>query len=443
VTAPSLTQATWQGPLPTRRRQRRGVLLPVVGLVVLGMCGLLFVGLVSDSVGGIGGVVVGALCALLPVGPVVATFLWLDRWEPEPPRLLLLAFGWGAGVAALTALLINTGAAAIAEMVIGQGSGDVLGPVVVAPIVEEAVKGVFLVGLLYFRRNEFDGIVDGVVYAGLVAAGFAFTENILYFGRAFSMDAMSGASGAVLATLLLRGVLSPFAHPLFTAMTGIAAGLAASSRSATFRVVAVVVGYLGAVGLHALWNGSASLVGGTAFFGVYGFVMLPLFLSLIVLVLWQRRREQRIVTEQLPGFAQAGWIAPSEVPLLSTLAGRRGWRRAVARRSGRKVAKAVLAYQAAVTELAYLRHKMARGAVQGPGPLWHTQAVIELRRARERAIGHPEALTVALRHHGPVGGWTPPPANPPPRPAPPGQRPPGRASHPQPRAPYGGPPPGR
>ena len=33
-----------------------------------------------------------------------------------------------------------------------------------------------------FRRREFDGVVDGVVYAGLVAAGFAFTENILYFG---------------------------------------------------------------------------------------------------------------------------------------------------------------------------------------------------------------------------------------------------------------------
>ena len=417
MSAPSLTQATWQGPLPTQRRQRRGVLLPVIGLVVLGMCGLLFVGLISDSVGGLGGVLVGTLCALLPVGPVVAAFLWLDRWEPEPPRLLLLAFAWGAGAAALTALLINTGAAAIADMLIGQGSGDVLGAVVVAPIVEEAVKGLFLVGLLWMRRNEFDGIVDGVVYAGLVAAGFAFTENILYFGRAFSMDVMSGASGAVVATLLLRGVLAPFAHPLFTSMIGIGTGLAASHRSGTFRVVVVVIGYLAAVGLHALWNGSASLVGGTAFFGVYGFVMLPLFLSLIVLLLLQRRREQRIVAEQLPGFAQAGWIAPSEVPLLSTLAGRRGWQRAVTRRSGKRVAKAVVAYQAAVTELAYLRHKMARGAVQGPGPLWHEQAVVELRRARERAVGHPEALTVALRHHGPVNGWTPPPAHLLPRPS--------------------------
>ena len=57
-------------------------------------------GLVGTSIG-VGGVVVGALCALLPVGPVVAAFLWVDRWEPEPPRLLLLAFLWGACFAAL------------------------------------------------------------------------------------------------------------------------------------------------------------------------------------------------------------------------------------------------------------------------------------------------------------------------------------------------------
>jgi protease PrsW len=403
-----MSQATWQGPLPTVARQRRGVLAPVIGLVVIGVCGLVVLGLVGNSLG-IGGVIVGALCALLPVGPVVATFLWIDRWEPEPPRLLLLAFAWGACVAALTALLVNSGAALIAEEVIGRGSGDVVGSVVVAPFVEEAVKGIFLVGLLVFRRREFDGVVDGIVYAGLVAAGFAFTENILYFGGAFVEDAMSGASGGVLATLLLRGVLSPFAHPLFTAMTGIGAGIAANSRSGPVQVLVIALGYLAAVLLHSLWNGSASLVGGSAFYGIYLYIMVPLFLAMVAVVVWQRRREQRIVAEQLPGFAQAGWIAPSEIPLLSSLAGRRGWQLAVRRRSGAKVAKAVVEYQAAVTELAFLRAKMARGAAQTTGQFWHEEALAALHRARTRAVGHPEALTVALRHHGPVqSGWKPP-----------------------------------
>jgi protease PrsW len=396
--------------LPTRQRQRRGVLAPVIGLVALGICGLVVLGLVGSSIG-VAGVVVGALCALLPVGPVVATFLWVDRWEPEPPRLLLLAFLWGACFAALSALLINSSASLVVDQLLGRGRGDLIGTVAVAPVVEEALKGAFLVGMLIFRRREFDGIVDGIVYAGLVAAGFAFTENILYFGRAFT-DNAAGASGGVVAVLVLRGLLSPFAHPLFTAMTGIAAGIAAPSRRVGVRILAVTIGYLVAVCLHALWNSSASLFGGGVFLGVYGFVMVPLFVAMIAVVVFQRKREQRIVTDQLPGFAQAGWIAPSEVTLLSSLAGRRGWRAAVRRRSGKAVARAVTEYQAAVTELAFLRDRMARGSVGASGPYWHEQALAELFRARMKAVGHPEALTVALRHHGPQSPWRPPPPGP-------------------------------
>jgi RsiW-degrading membrane proteinase PrsW (M82 family) len=431
-----MTQLTWEGPIPTSGRQRRGVLAPVLGLIALGICGLVVLGLVASSVG-VAGVIVGALCALVPVALVVATFLWIDRWEPEPPRLLLFAFLWGACFAALSALVINSSAALIADEVLGRGSGDVVGAVAVAPIVEEAVKGVFLVGLLIFRRREFDGIVDGIVYAGLVAAGFAFTENILYFGRAFSEDATAGTTGGVFALLVMRGVLSPFAHPLFTAMTGIAAGVASNSRNPVVRLIAVLIGYALAVTLHALWNASASLHEGEAFIGVYAFIMVPLFLAMIAIVFWQRRREQRIVIEQLPGFAQAGWIAPSEIALLSSLAGRRGWRAAVRRRSGKRVAKAVTDYQAAVTDLAFLRSRMARGSVGNEtGMFWHGEALSELARSRDRAIGHPEALTMALRHHGPAD-WSPPPPGPPPPGPPPGVP----QSYPAPPRPGVGPPP--
>jgi protease PrsW len=413
-----MTQATRIVSKPTPGRQRRAVLAAVLGLIALGVCGLVVLGLLTSSVGTTG-VVVGALCALLPVGPVVATFLWIDRWEPEPPHTLLIAFLWGACFAALTALLINTSAGIFVNQIFGSGSADVLGTVAVAPVVEEAVKGTFLVGMLVFRRREFDGVVDGIVYAGLVAAGFAFTENILYLGRAFTEDAGVGQASGVLAVLLLRGVISPFAHPLFTVMIGIGAGIAARTSSATVRVGAVAVGYLVAVALHSLWNTSATVPGGAIFLAVYGFVMVPVFLALIAVVVWQRRREQRVVASQLPGFAAAGWIVQSEVPLLSSLAGRRGWRAAVRRRSGRKVAKAVAEYQAAVTELAFLRHRLARRSVGPAGPAWHAEAVEEVRRARARAVGHPEALTAAIRHHGPPG-WTPPPPGP--RPYQPGHR---------------------
>jgi hypothetical protein len=111
------------------------------------------------------------------------------------------------------------------------------------------------------------------------------------------------------------------------------------------------------------------------------------------------------------------------VPLLSSLAGRRGWRAAVRRRSGRQVAKAVSDYQDSVTELAFLRSRMERGAVGASGAHWHDEALAGLLRARARAVGHPEALTVAMRHRGPQN-WTPPPPGPPPRAAVPPDAPP-------------------
>ena len=402
--------------LPTPGRQRRTVLGTVLLLVVFGVCGLLVLAFVSGSIG-LGAVLVGAIGALVPVGPVVWAFLWVDRWEPEPPRTLLFAFLWGACVAALTALIINSSAAYFADAVLGQGSGDVLGAAVIAPFVEEGVKGAFVVGLLLFRRREFDGVVDGVVYAGLTAAGFAFTENILYIGRSFAEDGgLIGQNGGVLAVLILRGVLSPFAHPLFTSMTGIGCGLAAGSRSPAARVLFVLVGYLAAVMLHALWNGSATLGDGQAFFAVYLYVMLPLLLGMVLLVAWQRRREQRTVRAELPEFAQAGWIADSEVPLLGSLAGRNRWRRAVRRRSGKRAARAVTEYQTAVTELAFLRARMRRGTVGAHARQWHDERLAILVAARARAMGQPEALTAAWLRPPPPG-WAPPP------PPPPGWRP--------------------
>ena len=48
--------------------------------------------------------------------------------------------------------------------------------------------------LLFFRRHELDGILDGIVYAGMVGIGFAFTENILYLASAYVGDDGTGES---------------------------------------------------------------------------------------------------------------------------------------------------------------------------------------------------------------------------------------------------------
>ncbi|MGH3882284.1 MAG: PrsW family intramembrane metalloprotease [Pseudonocardiaceae bacterium] len=350
--------------------------------------GLIVLGAISTNIGG-GAVLVGAMAAVLPVVAVVAAFLWVDRWEPEPSQLLLAAFLWGAGVSVLGAAIVNDTAAVVGEQVLGKGGGDLVGVVISAPIVEEAFKGAFLVGLLRLRRREFDGVVDGIVYAGLVAAGFAFTENILYFGRAFATDGLVGESGSVIIVFMIRGVLSPFAHPVFTVMIGIAVGLAVRRRNPVGRVALPLAGYLGAVALHALWNASAGLGFLPAFYAV---IMVPLFGGLIALVVWQRRREQRVIAAQLVGFAGAGWIAPSEVPLLASLAGRRGWRSAVRRRAGEQAADAVRDYQNAVTELAFISDRVQRGTVGEETGRWHHDTLAAVMAARDRAVHAPAGV---------------------------------------------------
>jgi protease PrsW len=364
--------------LPTRQRQRRGVLAPVIGLVALGICGLVVLGLVGSSIG-VAGVVVGALCALLPVGPVVATFLWVDRWEPEPPRLLLLAFLWGACFAALSALLINSSASLVVDQLLGRGRGDLIGTVAVAPVVEEALKGAFLVGMLIFRRREFDGIVDGIVYAGLVAAGFAFTENILYLGQAFT----SGGSEALTATFIVRCIMGPFGHPLFTACIGIGLGIAVSSRHRVTRVLAIVVGWACAVVLHGVWNLSA-LAGNEGFFAAYATFQVPLFVAFIGFIVWLRRREGRLIGRYLSPYADAGWLTHAEVLMLSHLRTRRA-ARVWARQHGGPVAKASMAaFQDSASDLALLRSRLVHGTA-APDAQHHElellHAITEHRRA--------------------------------------------------------------
>ncbi|WP_052020801.1 PrsW family intramembrane metalloprotease [Actinokineospora spheciospongiae] len=366
--------------------RRLTVLLPVVALVVLAGCGLTLLALSTARVGLVAELV-GVGAALLPVGPVVAAFLWVDRWEPEPAKLLWSAFAWGACGATITALLINNTAEAVGDLLLGQGNGDKLSAVVSAPLFEEAAKGVFILGVYLFLRTEFDGVIDGIVFAGFTAAGFAFTENIYYFGRAFSDYGFGDStSPGVIAAFVLRGLLSPFTHPLFTVMIGIGIGVAARTTSARTRVLAPIAGYVAAVLLHATWNASATLGTASTFLGVYFLLMVPLFGSVLWLVGWHRKREQRVIAAALPAMVESRWILPSEVEALASLHGRKEWRARVRRRNGRQAAAAVEEYQAAVSELAFLWHAMAVGTAGPTGPAHETKLISVLKQARKRAV---------------------------------------------------------
>src|SRR5699024_12204580 len=120
---------------------------------------------------------------------------WLGRWEPEPRLYLFRPFAWGAGVATATAMYLNTKAFHWLTMSIGDPAVvELLGVGVVAPVIEEVLKGGALLAIVLWRSRLVNSAVDLVVYDVTIASGFAFTQTTLYLDR--------GCSAGVLGTVV-------------------------------------------------------------------------------------------------------------------------------------------------------------------------------------------------------------------------------------------------
>ena len=330
---------------PGQRTSNR-LVFNVVIYVVGGIALLLALGYIALGTG-LSSTSVAFVLALVPLTIVLLGVRWLDRWEPEPKTILLVALLWGAGVAVLSALVLNSAF----QLWIFSRTGDQHGTmqttaIVVAPIVEELVKGLGVLVIYLFRRQQFDGPVDGVVYAATVAAGFAFTENILYFSQ---------NADFVAEVFVMRGIFSPFAHALFTSCIGIAVGLAARSARGGVIVLAFPAGLVGAMGLHALWNGSALI--GNNFLLLYALIQVPLFLAMVALLIWLRRQESKVIRARLTEYAQAGWFAPHEVDMLASMR-LRSQAKLWASGYGERAKATMVSFQRNATMLAFRRQQV-------------------------------------------------------------------------------------
>lgn len=336
--------------MPPLPRPIRKVGAPLAVIITLGtLAGLILILLTAVNPAG---TALGFVLSTIAMSLVLLCYLWLDRWEPEPPRLLVLAFLWGASIAIVVSVLLE----AYIESAInpGQTATSFVTVAVVAPVVEEAAKGMFLLIMMTGRRrNELNSLTDCLVYAGVVAVGFAWLEDIFYIA-----DGETLASSLV--TAAMRLIMGPFAHPLFTTFTGVGVYFALRRRNTLAKVGYVVLGYLAAVVMHGLWNGSA-LVSVQAYFGVYVAWMMPIFGLAIALAVGSRRREQRIVAEKLPGMVAAGLVTPQEAGWLGSIGTRKQAVAAVRQSGGRAAGVAVQKFAAQVIELAFVRDRIDRG----------------------------------------------------------------------------------
>ncbi|HEV7891424.1 MAG TPA: PrsW family intramembrane metalloprotease [Pyrinomonadaceae bacterium] len=300
----------------------------------------------------------GLIAATIPVPVYVTLVLWLDRYEPEPPWMLAMAFFWGALVAVFFAIIINSLGVFVVRSLSDESTARFFGMVFSAPVVEESAKALVLVVLFFWRRDEFDGVTDGIVYAAMVGLGFAMTENVKYYGVAVMEHNAIGV-------FIVRGLFSPFAHPLFTGMTGVGLGLAAQSDKRFEKFAVPAVGFVAAVLFHAGWNASAFLTGqfenGAFVLLTYFLVMMPTFFVMLVVIVFSLRREGRILREHLRADVSTGLLPESEYACLCSVTGRMAASYSALARGGFGHWRARAQLNRAASELAFHRARAARG----------------------------------------------------------------------------------
>ncbi len=344
-------------------------------------------------------------------------FIWADRYRPQRLAVWYLTLGWGGAVATFISIHVNTWASQQLAIV---GNGDpatnARAAIFVAPFVEEASKATVLFLIAMIARYRLTSQVSVIVLAGLSAAGFAFTENIIYYGRVIvyaSENIGVGEADAALNQIVqLRGIWTSFGHPVFTMMTGIGVAIALRTRSKVVRVLAPLAGFGAAALLHMIFNSQATLNDQQGQVLLYWLVAVPLVLSAVGYVIRQILKQGRVLSARLGDFAQLGWL-PETDPLVFARQRLRWWAVMVAATRGWRVFAATVTLQRVLTELAYLRDGQVRGIYDEAGTVRARYLVERAGQLRGVAIDDPRGLKLSLprfRRSGAVN--YPPPSYP-------------------------------
>lgn len=312
------TSRNWKLP----KRYSEAFYLFAVFIVVLAVFAFLTVVPLLIDPAGFSGVAIATALALIPLAFTFGFVVLIDRWEPEPWWLYVVAFVWGSGVSILGALYLNElGAVHIVPSILGDAATtfdvDRYTGSWIAPISEEFIKGLGVVMIFLVFRRYFNGPTDGIVYGALIGAGFAFTENILYFVR--NIDYLDEV-------FQIRFLDGPLSHDIYTAFFGFFIGFAEYSKNKLAVIFWMIPAWLGAFSFHYFNNDALFWEGMT--YQTYKFVSnVPLAILAIVMVWFALRYERRAVFNGLVPFVASGWVSQSEVAMLTSMRSRNAAKR--------------------------------------------------------------------------------------------------------------------
>jgi protease PrsW len=255
------------------------------------------------------GLLVSIFFGFFPMLLFAGIINWLDRYEKEPKLLLGAVFTWGALVAAGGAFIINTVLGVSIYFLTGsEAAAEITSGSIIAPIVEECLKGFAVLLVFLLARNEFDSVVDGMVYAGITALGFAATENAYYI---YTYGYMEGGWSGLFSLVFVRVILVGWQHPAYTALFGIGLAIARTNRNMALKILAPFLGLAAAIFTHAFHNTMATFASGLGslvgfFFDWSGWFLLFVFGVVMVL------REKAWLAQYLKDEIEMGTLTPQQ-----------------------------------------------------------------------------------------------------------------------------------
>jgi protease PrsW len=239
-----------------------------------------------------------------------ATIIYFfDQYEKEPIPLLGAVFTWGAVIAAAAAFIINTTLGKGIIMVTHSDElADLTTGFMIAPLVEESVKGFAVLLVFWLFRNEFDSILDGIVYAAVTALGFAATENAFYI---YNLGYLQGGWNSLLSVTFIRTIIVGWQHPFFTSFIGIGLAYARMHQNQALKLIAPLAGWAVAIATHAFHNLLASL--GVGILCILGSIVdWTGWIAMLIFIFFMANREKLLQKQYLQEEIYLGNITPAQ-----------------------------------------------------------------------------------------------------------------------------------
>ncbi len=256
-----------------------------------------------------------ALAAIIPM-MIYLLIIWrFDRYDREPFKLVIQNYFWGGvGAVILTLILEHFISIILSSLIINAEQLKHTETIIVAPIMEEITKGIFL--FIIIANKSFDNITDGIVYGGAIGLGFGMTENFLYF------ITYSSNVNEWIWLIVIRTLFSAVMHCVATAAFGAFLGYA-KFKNIYFKLTFLFVGLGFAIFIHMSWNFTVSFQS-TAIFGfVFMFFFIIIFILTFVLSIVS---EKKIIFNELIEEAERGLIPLHHLHILnSSKRNKPGW----------------------------------------------------------------------------------------------------------------------